>query len=105
MWGSEQDARTSAEEKSTAARDARLQATLEGNRNVYVEDGVEQELQTLNIILKGDASGSVEALRTCLEALPQGKVQLRFLLAGAGELAQSDPVSYTHLTLPTTPYV
>ena len=44
----------------------------------------------LNLVVKGDSSGSVEALRQCLEALPQGKVALRFLVAEAGEISASD---------------
>merc|ERR1719313_2395130 len=44
----------------------------------------------LNLVVKGDSSGSVEALRQCLEALPQGKVALRFLIAEAGEISASD---------------
>ena len=46
--------------------------------------------QRLNIILKGDASGSVEAVRSALGALPQDAVLLRYLMAAPGEITASD---------------
>lgn len=40
--------------------------------------------------LQADASGSVEAIRAALNALPQDRVSLRFLMATAGEITASD---------------
>jgi translation initiation factor IF-2 len=47
-------------------------------------------LKRMNIIIKADATGSVEALRGALLGLPQDTVSLRFLLASAGAVAESD---------------
>ena len=46
--------------------------------------------QRLSLILKADASGSVEAVRSALGALPQDAVLLRYLLASPGEITTSD---------------
>ncbi|KAL6767993.1 CIF2 [Auxenochlorella protothecoides x Auxenochlorella symbiontica] len=52
--------------------------------------GAGQALMHMNLVLKADASGSVEAVRGALAALPQGAVVLRYLLAAPGEVSESD---------------
>jgi len=47
-------------------------------------DGV----QTINLIVKTDVSGSVEAVKSALSSLPQDRVILRFLYAAPGEARQ-----------------
>jgi translation initiation factor IF-2 len=47
-------------------------------------------LKRMNIIIKADATGSVEALRGALLGLPQDTVSLRFLLASTGAVTESD---------------
>lgn len=54
------------------------------------EDSDQQVQQRLSLILKADASGSVEAVRSALGALPQDAVLLRYLLAAPGEISTSD---------------
>ncbi len=54
------------------------------------EDSDQQVQQRLSLILKADASGSVEAVRSALGALPQDAVLLRYLLAAPGEITTSD---------------
>ena len=46
--------------------------------------------KTLNIILKGDVFGSLEAIDGMLKNLPQDKVTLRILKAEVGEINESD---------------
>jgi len=48
------------------------------------------ELTKINVVLRTDASGSVEAVKAALDALPQDSVALRYLFAAPGEIAQSD---------------
>ncbi len=48
------------------------------------------ELKALNLILKADVQGSVEAIVGALKQLPQNEVQLRLLLAAPGEITQTD---------------
>uniref|UniRef100_A0A453RW23 Translation initiation factor IF-2, chloroplastic n=1 Tax=Aegilops tauschii subsp. strangulata TaxID=200361 RepID=A0A453RW23_AEGTS len=44
----------------------------------------------LNIILKVDFQGSIEAIRQAIQALPQENVSLRFLLQAPGDVSLSD---------------
>ena len=50
----------------------------------------EEALQRVNVVLKADASGAVEAVRAAAASLPQDRVTLRFLLAAPGDLTLSD---------------
>eukprot|EP00198_Chlamydomonas_reinhardtii_P003072 XP_001692408.1 organellar translation initiation factor [Chlamydomonas reinhardtii] len=53
-------------------------------------DEDQEALQRLNLIIKADTSGMVEAIKAALAMLPQQSVVLRFLLSGAGDLNVSD---------------
>ncbi|MDY7020578.1 MAG: translation initiation factor IF-2, partial [Cyanobacteriota bacterium] len=55
--------------------------------NLWLGDEKQGEL---NIILKTDVQGSVEAIVNALEKLPQKEVQLRLLLAAPGEVTETD---------------
>ncbi len=44
----------------------------------------------LAVYLQADASGSLEAIKAALGALPQDNVVLRFLLAAANDITESD---------------
>eukprot|EP00271_Cylindrocystis_brebissonii_P018651 TRINITY_DN5397_c0_g1_i1.p1 TRINITY_DN5397_c0_g1~~TRINITY_DN5397_c0_g1_i1.p1 ORF type:complete len:1734 (+),score=332.66 TRINITY_DN5397_c0_g1_i1:240-5441(+) len=48
------------------------------------------EHHTVNLVLKVDAQGSLEAIRGALAVLPQEAVSLRFLLQAPGEISNSD---------------
>ncbi|KAG5015967.1 hypothetical protein JHK85_022103 [Glycine max] len=48
------------------------------------------DLHQLNIILKVDLQGSIEAVRKALEILPQDNVTLKFLLEATGDVNTSD---------------
>lgn len=48
------------------------------------------DLHQLNIILKVDVQGSIEAVRQALEVLPRNNVSLKFLLQAAGDVSASD---------------
>ena len=43
----------------------------------------------MNLIVKADTIGVVEAIRSALGALPQESVTLRYLLTGAGDISVS----------------
>lgn len=57
--------------------------------NLYenVKDG---KLKELNIVLKADVHGSVDAIRHSLERLSDEKIQLKIIHAATGELTESD---------------
>ncbi|XP_042403673.1 translation initiation factor IF-2, chloroplastic-like [Zingiber officinale] len=48
------------------------------------------DMHQLNIILKVDVQGSIEAIRQALQVLPQDNVNLKFLLQAPGEVTTSD---------------
>ena len=54
-----------------------------------VDEG-QEGLQRMNIIIKADATGTVEAVKGALMNLPQDTVALRFLLASTGSVNASD---------------
>ncbi len=46
--------------------------------------------KTLNLILKADVQGSLEALKTSLRKIPSTKIDLNFISEGVGEISESD---------------
>ncbi|KAK6132440.1 hypothetical protein DH2020_033817 [Rehmannia glutinosa] len=48
------------------------------------------DLHQLNIILKVDVQGSIEAVRQALQVLPQDNITLKFLLQATGDVSASD---------------
>ena len=58
-----------------------------------VDDNDSEALQRMNLIVKADTIGVVEAIRSALGALPQESVTLRYLLTGAGDISVSTEYS------------
>jgi len=87
----EQEARTLAEEAAELLRRERLnmQAGQVGVSLTNIPENGEEQ-QRLNVIVKTDLSGSVEAIKAALSVIPSEKVALRFLLATTGEVNESD---------------
>jgi translation initiation factor IF-2 len=54
-----------------------------------VDEG-QEGLQRMNLVVKADATGTVEAVKGALMGLPQDTVSLRFLLAATGSVTTSD---------------
>ncbi|MBQ2895785.1 MAG: translation initiation factor IF-2, partial [Oscillospiraceae bacterium] len=50
----------------------------------------EGEMKTFNIIVKADVQGSAEAVKTSLEKLSNGEVQVKVIHAGVGAISESD---------------
>ncbi|KAL4200612.1 hypothetical protein AMTRI_Chr02g254470 [Amborella trichopoda] len=48
------------------------------------------DMHQLNIIMKVDVQGSIEAIRQALQVLPQDNVTLKFLLQAVGDVSASD---------------
>ena len=51
---------------------------------------IEKDMRVLNLVLKADVQGSVEAILEVLKGLPQEKVVLRVLKGEAGEIQEGD---------------
>ena len=95
VHASEKEARAAAKAKETEAREKRLAAQagqdmVTISRSVVKTEEGDQELQRVNVILKVDSAGVVEAIKAALNELPQDRVSLRFLLAAPGEVSRSD---------------
>jgi translation initiation factor IF-2 len=82
-------ARQIAEKRQAAERNAQL---AKARKKVSLEDFMEQsKVSTLNLILKGDVSGSVEALEDALMQLDVGaEVDLSVIHRGVGAITKSD---------------
>ncbi len=93
VLGDEKEAREVADNRSDQQRQSRLQQSMSSRRvslSALSDQVREGELKELNLILKADVQGSVEAILGSLEQLPQNEVQLRVLLAAPGEISETD---------------
>jgi len=89
VFHNEKEARAIASERADKQRQSRLmqgRATL-ATISAQAQEG---ELKELNLILKADVQGSVEAIVGALKQLPQNEVQIRLLLSAPGEVTETD---------------
>ncbi|NEU74425.1 translation initiation factor IF-2 [Hassallia byssoidea VB512170] len=89
VFENEKQARALASDRADKQRASRL---LQGRVTLTTlsAQAQEGELKELNLILKGDVQGSVEAIVGSLKQIPQNEVQIRMLLATAGEITETD---------------
>ncbi|MBF2073650.1 MAG: translation initiation factor IF-2 [Synechococcales cyanobacterium C42_A2020_086] len=93
VYRDEKEARAIAASRTDQQRQSRLQQAMASRRvslNTLSAQAQEGELKELNLILKADVQGSVEAILGALQQLPQKEVQLRVLLAAPGEITETD---------------
>ena len=93
VYTDEREARAVADVNSQLQRDSRLQQAMSSRRvslTTLSAQAQEGELKELNLILKADVQGSVEAILGSLQQLPQNEVQIRVLLASPGEVTETD---------------
>jgi translation initiation factor IF-2 len=93
VYINDKEARTTAEDRSDDKRDTRLQQALSTRRvtlSTISAQAQEGKLKELNLILKTDVQGSVEAILNAMNQLPQKEVQIRVLLAAPGEVTETD---------------
>ncbi|HEX3550572.1 MAG TPA: translation initiation factor IF-2 [Candidatus Elarobacter sp.] len=89
----EKTAREAAAKRSTKRRDVRMAATTGGAKvslETFMLMPADGGQKTLNLILKADGQGSVEALRSRVESLSTGEVDVRVILAGVGGITEND---------------
>jgi translation initiation factor IF-2 len=91
----EAGARAAAEEYEFGHRAQRLSELGSGGSMVTLSslasvDDEQEAMQRMNLIVKADTMGVVEAIKSALGALPQESVTLRYLLTGAGDMSISD---------------
>jgi translation initiation factor IF-2 len=89
----EKEARSVADDRSVNQRQSRLQQAMASRRvtlSSLSAQASEGELKELNLVLKADVQGSLEAILGSLEQLPQDEVQVRVLLSAPGEITETD---------------
>ncbi len=89
----EKTAREAAAKRSTKRRDVRMAASTGGAKvslETFMLMPADGGRKTLNLILKADGQGSVEALRGRVESLSNGEVDVRVILAGVGGITEND---------------
>lgn len=86
----EKEARALADERTQKQRESRLLVGGQVTLNTLSQQAQKGELKELNLVLKADVQGSVEAIIGSLRQLPQNEVQIRMLLAAPGEITETD---------------
>jgi len=89
VFYNEKEARALASDRADRQRLSRL---LQGRVTLTTlsAQAQEGELKELNLILKADVQGSVEAIIGSLKQIPQNEVQIRMLLSAPGEITETD---------------
>ena len=93
VYPDEKSARAIVGDRATDARATKLAQQMASRRvslsslSTQANDG---ELKELNLILKADVQGSVEAILGSLEQLPKNEVQVTVLLSAPGEITETD---------------
>ncbi|MCS6813776.1 MAG: translation initiation factor IF-2, partial [Cyanobacteria bacterium] len=94
VYADEKDAKAVVASMEEKQRQERLQKQAMAARRISLNAmsarAQEGDLKELNLILKADVQGSVEAILNALQQLPQNEIQLRVLLAAPGEVTQTD---------------
>lgn len=93
VFQDEKEARSVSSDRTDEQRQSRLLAAMSSRRvslNTLSARAQEGELKELNLVLKADVQGSVEAILSSLKQLPQNEVQVRVLYAAPGEISETD---------------
>jgi translation initiation factor IF-2 len=93
VYPDEKSARAVVGDRASDARASRLAQQMASRRvslTAMSGQAKEGELKELNLILKADVQGSVEAILGSLEQLPKDEVQVRVLLSAPGEVTETD---------------
>lgn len=88
---SEKEARKLTYERASGSKRAVLQrGRTEGLESLMQRHQELTEKKVLNLILRADVQGSVEALKSSLLNIKSKKVELNFIAEGVGEISESD---------------
>ncbi|MBD2019617.1 translation initiation factor IF-2 [Leptolyngbya sp. FACHB-36] len=93
VFPDEKEARAVASTRTDEQRQSRLLQAMSSRRvslNTLSARAQEGDLKELNLVLKADVQGSVEAILGSLKQLPQNEVQVRVLFAAPGEITETD---------------
>lgn len=88
--GSEKIARSISERRKLKIREAQMKATQKVSLDILFEQMKQGDLKELNIIIKADVQGSVQAVRQSLEKLSNDEVVIKVIHGGVGAITESD---------------
>jgi len=89
----ERKAREAAEQRKQSSREGRLaekQAAKLQNLFDRMSEGASGEVQSVNLVIKADVQGSVEALRDALTRLSNEEIEVNVVASGVGGITESD---------------
>ena len=86
----ERKARELADHRREKSRDKRLQAQKAANMEEIFSGVQEHAVKTVNMVIKGDVQGSVEALTQSLTNLSTDEVRISAISTGVGAINESD---------------
>ena len=87
----EKEARKLCEERSSGEKTANLQRVrTEGFEHLMQRQQELSEKKILNLIIRADVQGSVEAIKNSLLNIRTKKVEIHFVAEGVGEISESD---------------
>ena len=87
---SEKRAREIADSRLTKSRDTKMQRQQAAKLDNMFESMTAGERKTLNVVLKADVRGSLEALNTALMDLGNDEVQVNIVVGGVGGITETD---------------
>ena len=93
----EREARHIAEEREAKARQAELVTTRRATLQDLLRRSETADVVDLNLIVKADVQGSVQALEDSLLKLPQDEVKVNIVRGGAGGITENDVTLATGL--------
>ena len=86
----ERKAKELAEFRQTREREQRLQRQQAAKLENLFENMGKDEVKTLNVVLKTDVRGSLEAISKALQDLGNDEVQVKIISSGVGGIAETD---------------
>ena len=87
---SEKRAREIADSRHTKIRDSKLQRQQASKLDNMFESMTAGERKTLNVVLKADVRGSLEAIQSALMDLGNDEVQVNIVVGGVGGITETD---------------
>lgn len=88
--GSDKIARSIADKRKARAREDMLKAGQKVSLDDFFKQMQEGAIKDLNVIVKADVQGSVQAVKQSLEKLSHDEVAVRVIHGGAGAITESD---------------
>jgi len=87
---SEKEAREIAESRSQETKQTNLMQPKKMSIDTLLQQAAEGTKKVLNLILRADVQGSLEALKTALMKIESTKAQINVIFTGVGEVSESD---------------